>query len=268
LARRMGGPGYSLTLHGPMSDYGPGQGFKWRHASFATIITHKLNAEARTVLGVDMPADVVVRPMGVDTEDFRRETPYVPPAPGVPLRLFACGRLNMVKGHQDLLSALRLLLDRGVEVQLDIAGEDDAGGGGYHLELQRHLEALGLERHARLLGAISAAEVRRHLLATDVFALASWHEPLGVAYMEAMACEVPTIGTDAGGVRELITDGETGMLVPPQSPEALADAIAALAADRDLCARLSKAGRAHVVSGFRASLGAEALIAGMQRVVD
>ena len=267
LARRMGGPGYSLTLHGPMSDYGPGQGFKWRHASFATIITHKLNAEARTVLGVDMPADVVVRPMGVDTEDFRRETPYVPPAPGVPLRLFACGRLNMVKGHQDLLSALRLLLDRGVEVQLDIAGEDDAGGGGYHLELQRHLEALGLERHARLLGAISAAEVRRHLLATDVFALASWHEPLGVAYMEAMACEVPTIGTDAGGVRELITDGETGMLVPPQSPEALADAIAALAADRDLCARLSKAGRAHVVSGFRASLGAEALIAGMQRVV-
>jgi len=268
LARRMGGPGYSLTLHGPMSDYGPGQGFKWRHASFATIITHKLNAEARTVLGVDMPADVVVRPMGVDTEDFRRETPYVPPAPGVPLRLFACGRLNMVKGHQDLLSALRLLLDRGVEVQLDIAGEDDAGGGGYHLELQRHLEALGLERHARLLGAISAAEVRRHLLAADVFALASWHEPLGVAYMEAMACEVPTIGTDAGGVRELITDGETGMLVPPQSPEALADAIAALAADRDLCARLSKAGRAHVVSGFRASLGAEALIAGMQRVVD
>jgi glycosyltransferase involved in cell wall biosynthesis len=267
LARRMGGPGYSLTLHGPMSDYGPGQGFKWRHASFATIITHKLNAEARTVLGVDMPADVVVRPMGVDTEDFRRETPYVPPAPGVPLRLFACGRLNMVKGHQDLLSALRLLLDRGVEVQLDIAGEDDAGGGGYHLELQRHLEALGLERHARLLGAISAAEVRRHLLATDVFALASWHEPLGVAYMEAMACEVPTIGTDAGGVRELITDGETGMLVPPQSPEALADAIAALAADRDLCARLSKAGRAHVVSGFRASLGAEALIAGMQRLV-
>jgi glycosyltransferase involved in cell wall biosynthesis len=268
LARRMGGPRYSLTLHGPMSDYGPGQGFKWRHASFATIITHKLNAEARTVLGADMPADVVVRPMGVDTEDFQRETPYVPPAPGAPLRLFACGRLNVVKGHQDLLSALRLLLDRGIEVQLDIAGEDDAGGGGYHLELQRHLEALGLERHARLLGAISAAEVRRHLLAADVFALASWHEPLGVAYMEAMACEVPTIGTDAGGVRELITDGETGMLVPPQSPEALADAIAAVAADRDLCARLSKAGRAHVEAGFRASLGAEALIAGMQRVVD
>ena len=265
LARRMGGPSYSLTLHGPMSDYGPGQRFKWQHARFATIITRTLLVEAEAVLGADMPGDVVVRPMGVDTEDFRRETPYAPPAPGAPLRLFACGRLNMVKGHQDLLSALRLLLDRGIEVQLDIAGEDDAGGGGYHLDLQRHLEMLGLEGHARLLGAISATQVRRHLLAADIFVLASWHEPLGVAYMEAMACEVPTIGTDAGGVRELITHGETGMLVPPQSPDALADAIAELATDRDLCARLSKAGRAHVVAGFRASLGAEALIAGMQR---
>lgn len=265
LARRMGGPSYSLTLHGPMSDYGPGQRFKWRHTAFATIITRKLQAEAEAVLGADMPDDVVVQPMGVDTEDFQRETPYEPPAPGAPLRLFACGRLNVVKGHQDLLSALRLLLDRGIEVQLDIAGEDDAGGGGYHLELQRHLEALGLQGHARLLGAISAPQVRQHLLAADVFVLASWHEPLGVAYMEAMACEVPTIGTDAGGVRELITHGETGMLVPPRSPEALADAIAALAADPALCARLSKAGRAHVVAGFRASLGAEALIAGMHR---
>ena len=267
LARRMGGPGYSLTLHGPMSDYGPGQRFKWRHASFATIITRKLRAEAGAVLGADMPADVTVRPMGVATGDFRRETPYAPPAPGAPLRLFACGRLNVVKGHQDLLSALRLLRDRGVEVQLDIAGEDDTGGGGYHLELQRHLESLGLEGHARLLGAISAAEVRRHLLAADVFVLASWHEPLGVAYMEAMACEVPTIGTDAGGVRELITHGETGMLVPPQSPEALADTIAALAADRDLCVRLSRAGRAHVEAQFRSALGAETLVAGMRRAL-
>jgi glycosyltransferase involved in cell wall biosynthesis len=267
LARRMGGPGYSLTLHGPMSDYGPGQGFKWRHSSFATVITRKLLTEVEAVLGADMPADVVVRPMGVDTEDFRRETPYQPPAPDAPLQLFACGRLNVVKGHQDLLSALRLLLDRGLKVQLDIAGEDDAGGGGYRLELQRHLEALDLAEHARLLGAISAAEVRRRLLAADVFVLASWHEPLGVAYMEAMACEVPTIGTDAGGVRELITHGETGMLVPPRAPEALADAIAALAADPALCARLSKAGRAHVVAQFRSALGAETLLAGMRRAL-
>ncbi|EAQ25683.1 exopolysaccharide biosynthesis GT4 family glycosyltransferase EpsE [Roseovarius sp. 217] len=267
LARLMGGPSYSLTLHGALSDYGPGQGFKWRHASFATIITHRLMAEMRDVLGPDLPADVMVQPMGVDTEDFKRDTPYLPPAPGAPLRLFSCGRLHRVKGHQDLLSALRLLLDRGIDVQLDIAGEDDAGGTGYRAELQAHLEALGLGAHARLLGAVSGAEVRRHLLAADVFVLASWHEPLGVAYMEAMACGVPTIGTDAGGVRELIDPGESGLLVSPKSPQGLAEAIATLADDPALCARLSEAGRARVVQDFRSSQGAETLIAGANRAM-
>ena len=267
LARLMGGPSYSLTLHGALSDYGPGQGFKWRHASFATIITHRLMAEMRDVLGPNLPADVMVQPMGVDTEDFKRDTPYLPPAPGAPLRLFSCGRLHRVKGHQDLLSALRLLLDRGIDVQLDIAGEDDAGGTGYRAELQAHLEALGLGAHARLLGAISGAEVRRHLLAADVFVLASWHEPLGVAYMEAMACGVPTIGTDAGGVRELIDPGESGLLVSPKSPQVLAEAIATLADDPALCARLSEAGRARVVQDFRSSQGAETLIAGANRAM-
>tara|TARA_R100000789_G_scaffold7758_1_gene11982 strand:- start:452 stop:1669 length:1218 start_codon:yes stop_codon:yes gene_type:complete len=267
LARLMGGPSYSLTLHGALSDYGPGQGFKWRNASFATIITHKLMAEMREVIGPDLPEDVMVQPMGVDTEDFKRDTPYEPPRPGAPLRIFSCGRLHRVKGHQDLLSAVRLLLDRGIDVQLDIAGEDDAGGTGYRAELQAHLEALDLGAHARLLGAISGPEVRRHLLAADVFALASWHEPLGVAYMEAMACGVPTIGTDAGGVRELIDSGENGLLVPPKAPEVLADAIAALAADPALCARLSEAGRARVVRDFRSSKGAETLIAGARRAL-
>ncbi|WP_297778842.1 exopolysaccharide biosynthesis GT4 family glycosyltransferase EpsE [uncultured Roseovarius sp.] len=267
LARLMGGPSYSLTLHGALSDYGPGQGFKWRHASFATIITHRLMAEMRDVLGPDLPADVMVQPMGVDTEDFKRDTPYLPPAPGAPLRLFSCGRLHRVKGHQDLLSALRLLLDRGIDVQLDIAGEDDAGGTGYRAELQDHLEKLNLGSQARLLGAISGAEVRRHLLAADVFVLASWHEPLGVAYMEAMACGVPTIGTDAGGVRELIDPGESGLLVSPKSPQGLAEAIATLADDPALCARLSETGRARVVQDFRSSQGAETLIAGARRAM-
>lgn len=267
LARRMGGPSFSLTLHGPMSDYGPGQGFKWRHASFATIITRKLLAEAEAVLGSDLPRDVMIQPMGVDTQDFKRSAPYIPPKPGAPLRLFACGRLNVVKGHQDLLSALRILRDRGIEVELDIAGEDDAGGSGYHQALQAHLDGLGLGQNARLLGAISAAEVRRHLLAADVFVLASWHEPLGVAYMEAMACGVPTLGTDAGGVRELITHGKDGMLVPPKEPEMLADAIAALAGDPALCAALSEAGRRRVVDHFRSSLGAETLIKGARRAI-
>lgn len=259
LARHMGAPRYSLTLHGPMSDYGPGQRFKWRTASFATVITQKLLGEVHEALAPDLPERIPVRPMGVDTESLVRSTPYAPPEHGRPIRLFACGRLNIVKGHQDLMSATRQLLDQGVDVRVEIAGEDDDGGSGYRLELEEHLKKLRLQDHVRLLGAISADAVKAKLEEAHIFVLASWHEPLGVAYMEAMSMGVPTIGTDAGGVPELIADGSTGYLVEPKNPGQLARTIRALANDPDALMRLSAAGRAHVEQAFTSRLGAETL---------
>ncbi len=266
LSARMGGPSYSLTLHGPLQDYGPGQRFKWRGASFATVITEVLRREAEATLGDALPARVITRPMGVDTEELRRDTPYEPVRHGRPMRLFSCARLHMVKGHQDLMSAVRQLLDMGVDVRLEIAGEDDAGGSGYRAVLEQHLKRLRLRDHVKLLGAIDAEAVRQKLLAADAFVLASWSEPLGVAYMEAMACGVPTIGTDAGGVRELIRDGDTGILVPPRNPGALARAIRDFAANPETALHLSRAGRAQVEEHFRSDLGAEVLAAEIGRV--
>ena len=266
LARRMGGATYSLTLHGPLSDYGPGQGFKWRFAAFGTVITEKLKSEMVKSLAGDLPDRLPVRPMGVDTDVLRRESAYQPARDGEKLRLFSCARLNVVKGHQDLLQAVRILLDQGLDVELEIAGEDDDGGSGFHSDLQAQLEKLGLQDHARLLGAIDADQVREKLLAAHCFVLASWHEPLGVAYMEAMSCEVPTIGTNAGGVPELIRDGIDGLMVPPKDPQALARAIGRIAAKPDLARKLAKAGRARIKAGFRAELGAETLMAEMARL--
>ena len=263
LANRIWGLGYSLTLHGPLSDYGPGQGFKWRHAAFGTVITRKLTRELKRDLGDDLPDRLYLQPMGVDTDILARDTPYTPPAPGGPLRIFACGRLNVVKGHQDLLAAVRALRDRGIDARVEIAGEDDAGGSGYHSELQAELNRLNLQDHATLLGAIDAGAVREKLAQSHLFVLASWHEPLGVAYMEAMSMGVPTIGTDAGGVPELIRSGRDGLLVPPKRPDLLADAIAALAADPARLSALSEAGRARIVSGFSSALGAKTLLDGI-----
>ncbi|MGR3377589.1 exopolysaccharide biosynthesis GT4 family glycosyltransferase EpsE [Salipiger abyssi] len=260
LAEKMGGPSYSLTLHGPLSDYGPGQRFKWRNAAFATIITRKLMQEMQEEMPDALPERVAIRPMGVDTSVLCRDTPYDPPQKGRPIRLFSCGRLNVVKGHQDLMSAVRQLLDQGVDVRLEIAGEDDAGGEGFRKELEAHLRKLRLQDHVKLLGAIDAGAVKQKLVESHVFVLASWHEPLGVAYMEAMSCGVPTIGTDSGGVRELIDDGVNGKLVPPKDPTALARAIRDLAQHPENAQRLSEAGRAHVEAHFRASLGAETLV--------
>ncbi len=268
LAERMGGPRYSLTLHGPMSDYGPGQRFKWRRARFATVITQKLLGEVHEALAPDLPDRIPVRPMGVDTEAMSRTSPYTPPEHGRPIRIFACGRLNVVKGHQDLMSATRQLIDQGVDVRVEIAGEDDDGGSGYRLELEDHLKKLRLQDHVKLLGAISAEDVKAKLEEAHVFVLASWHEPLGVAYMEAMSMGVPTIGTDAGGVPELIADGSTGYLVEPKNPGQLARTIRTLANDPDALMRLSVAGRDHIEQSFRASLGAETLVEEIQHALD
>ncbi len=260
LAYRMGGPTYSLTLHGPMSDYGAGQAMKWRAAKFATIITQKLLSEVHEELGQDAPDNLVVQAMGVDTEELSRSTPYTPAVATDTIKLFSCGRLNIVKGHQDLMQAVRILIDRGLSIKLEIAGEDDDGGQGYHLELNARLQELNLENHVKLLGAIDSKSVKQKILEAHIFVLASWHEPLGVAYMEAMSCGVPTIGTDAGGVSELIQDGVNGRLVEPKKPAALADAIEDIANDRDQAMALSKSGRERIVTGFRSTLGAQALI--------
>ena len=78
---------------------------------------------------------------------------------------------------------------------------------------------------------------------------------------------VPTIGTDAGGVPELIADGSTGYLVEPKNPGQLARTIRTLAGDPDALQRLSQAGRSHIEAGFRADLGAEVLVQEIQALL-
>lgn len=264
LAKVIWGVDYSLTLHGPMSDYGPGQGFKWRHARFGTVITRKLRGELREALGEDVPDQLYLQPMGVDTDELARNAPYLPPEAGEPLKLFSCGRLNVVKGHQDLMDAVKLLRDRGIDARLEIAGQDDDGGAGYYAVLAQKIKDLNLEDHVTLLGAIGADMVHQKLLDAHIFVLASWHEPLGVAYMEAMSCAVPTVGTDAGGVPELIEHGVNGILVAPKAPEILADTIENLATDGEKLKALSAAGRDTIVHGFSSRKGAETLIEGLK----
>ena len=259
-AKHMGGPSYSITLHGPLQDYGVAQPFKWRHASFATIITQKLIEEMQRDQPNDLPPRIVQRPMGVDTDHFQRELPYEPVQPDAPLRIFSCGRLNVVKGHQDLIEAVHILRKQGRDVHLEIAGEDDAGGSGFHHDLDAIIDEKGLGKYVTLLGAVDADVVKARLLDAHIFALASWHEPLGVVYMEAISCGVPTIGTRAGGVPELIMNGYEGLLVPPKSPEDIAQAIARIADTPDLARQLSETGRERMVREFSAHLGAETII--------
>jgi alpha-maltose-1-phosphate synthase len=83
-----------------------------------------------------------------------------------------------------------------------------------------------------------------------VFACPSLYEPLGIVNLEAMACGTAVVASAVGGIPEVVSDGETGLLVPPGDPEALAGALNALLGDPARADALGRAGRARAVAEF------------------
>jgi colanic acid/amylovoran biosynthesis glycosyltransferase len=262
ICRQLGGPGYSLTLHGPLSDYGPRQREKWSAAAFGIAITERLRADLLAALGDGAPAIHVVG-MGVDPASMARPGPYLPWTGHGPARIFSCGRLNPAKGHAHLVDAVAALRDRGYPVELVIAGEDEVGGGGYRTTLQSAISELGLEDSVTLLGAVSDQVVRDQLHRAHVFALASRSEPLGVAIMEAMAAGTPVVSTRAGGVPELIADGSVGLLVEPGDPTALSDALERMLASPEWARAISSAAVESITRRMAARSSARVLVDAM-----
>ena len=136
-----------------------------------------------------------------------------------------------MKGHQDLIRAVRILRDQGIDAVLEIAGEDDVGGSGYRRDLEALVGELDLSSSVSLPGAVSEKRVLQGYAGSHLFVLASHHEPLGVAIMEALSCATPVVATNRGGVPELIDHGIDGYLVLPEDPHLLADAVRHLATD-------------------------------------
>lgn len=148
------------------------------------------------------------------------------------LGLVVCtGRLAPVKNQQLLLRAL---------VELPGAGLLLVGGGPLHEELRSLSRSLGVAGRAVLCG--DRADARELIGAADVVALPSRSEGLPLAALEAMAAGRPLVATAVRGVRELVTDGINGLLVPPDDHVAMAAALRRVLGDGDLAARLGAAG--------------------------
>jgi glycosyltransferase involved in cell wall biosynthesis len=249
---------YSLTLHGPVQHYGPGQALKWTRAKFGVTVTNRLRNELlATVEGIEEDR-VIVASMGVDTELFRRSDAYRGPEAGRRTMVVTCGRLHEHKGHQDLVAAVDLLVRHGVDVGLKVLGEGPA-----RPILEAEIGRRGLEGRVELLGAVAEQVVREELEHADLFALASHDEAIGVATMEAMAMGLPVIVTDVGGVDELVSHEENGLLVPAHKPQEMSDAIRRLIEDAELCASISTRGRETVAARFDCRLSAALLRARM-----
>lgn len=166
--------------------------------------------------------------------------------------------LRSWKGHLYLLEALKELLDGGAQAFLVVVGK-----GAYQVVIKEKLAALGLEPWVRLVGY--QEEVAPWLALMDAVVLASYaNEGVPQALLQAMAMAKPVVGTSVGGIPEVVIEGETGLLVPPRHPQALAQAMGQLMAQPEYGHELGRRGRQLVVDKF----SPEQMAAAVEAVYD
>lgn len=205
-----------------------------RSASALTAISEDTKRRAVTHHGA--PPDLPVIPLGLVPPAVL--PPRSRPADGV-TRLITVGRLIPRKGIADLLRALKRL-ERPL-VHLTIIGE-----GPLRESLEAMVRTLGLGALVTFTGAVDESTKWQHLVNADVYVSASLHEGFGVVFLEAMYAGLPIISTDVGGQTDFLLQGENAVLVPPQQPEQLADALRRVVDDADLRARMTAHNRAAI----------------------
>ncbi|MGH7585901.1 MAG: glycosyltransferase family 4 protein [Gemmatimonadales bacterium] len=182
---------------------------------------------------------------GVDTERFR---PGATPRDDGPFRIIVVANLIREKGVDVLLQAM---MTGGRDWMLDVVGD-----GPEEAALREMAERLGLASRVQFLGLRD--DVPDRLRAADVAVHpARWREAVGNTVLEAMATGMPLVASRVGGIPELMDDGAEGLLVMPDDPRALADALGRLAADPGLRDRIGNAARARVLRDYalEASVG-------------
>jgi glycosyltransferase involved in cell wall biosynthesis len=165
----------------------------------------------------------------------------------------AASRLVADKGHQTLLEAFARAASVAEELRLLIAGD-----GPLRAELEWQADALGISDRVWFSGFVDGVDGL--LRAADIVAFpttAAFGEGFGLVNLEAMAAGRPVVASAVDSIPEIVVDGETGILVPPGDPGALAAALVKLAGDRELRARMGERGRHRAASEFRVDLMAE-----------
>jgi glycosyltransferase involved in cell wall biosynthesis len=178
---------------------------------------------------VVMPTGYVARPLTGDTDlrselGLGRETPLVGTA--------------VILRHE---KAIDVLLEAQVRLRASMPDAHlvIAGDGPIRAELEGHARELPLDGHVHFLGPRD--DIDAILRSLDVAVLSSDFEGKPLFVLECMANRTPLVATNVGGLPELVRDGETGVLVPPRDPEALAEAVAALLADRERRSKIAAA---------------------------
>lgn len=259
LIEALGGPGYSLQIHGPEEFDKPdliALGEKVERARFVGAISSYCRSQLyRRVSYEHWPKINIVR-CGVDPEFM---TPDEGPFPEVP-QLVSVGRLNEQKGQILMVEALGQLHAEGLDFQLVLVGD-----GEMRPQVEEAIVRHRLGDKVRITGWASGPEVREHICASRAMVLPSFAEGLPVVIMEALGLERPVLSTYVAGIPELVKQegsgpDANGWLIPAGSVEALVEALrAVLSTPTDTMVALGKAGRRAVLERHDINVTAAAL---------
>jgi len=206
------------------------------------VVLTELGTEEHLARGIGRPKQFVVIPSGVDLEAIQRKAPPYETARGrlevdAETRLIVgVGRLEPVKGFQVLVRALPSILGVMPSARLLLVGY-----GSLRSQLEADARALGVADRLEIAGP--QLDVAAYLAAADLVVVPSLNEGMGRVLVEAMALGRPVVATRVGGIPTVVADGETGSLVPPDDPPALARAVSELLKDPGLRQRMGEAGR-------------------------
>jgi glycosyltransferase involved in cell wall biosynthesis len=205
------------------------------------------------------PARIEIVPCGFDVDELQRvNRNQARDQLGWPRNEFVVlqlGRLVERKGIDNVIRGVGLLQRaHGVTARLYIVGGNSEAPNEIATPEIARLRGIArreqVEAHTVFVGRRGRAHLSCFYSAADVFVTTPWYEPFGITPVEAMACGTPVIGADVGGIRYSVCDGETGWLVPPRDPAALAARLAQLQADPALARRMGKAGAARARAEF------------------
>lgn len=219
LMQRLGGPSFSMTVHGPDEfddPLGHELGEKVAASSFTAAISSYTSAQLRRWAPVESWPKLHVVHCSVDESFFEDPEPIA--EDGV---CFVCvGRLCPQKGQLVLLDAFAELVREGRGARLVLAGD-----GEMRPEIEARIRSLGIEEQVHITGWIDEREVREQLRAARCMVLPSFAEGLPVVIMEALAMARPVVSTYIAGIPELVRDGQNGWLVPAGDVPALTAAL-------------------------------------------
>ncbi len=192
------------------------------------------------------PENVAVVPHGIALPPAAELPPAPPPAPPRPVRILFVGRFEHRKGIDILLSSIPAVLAAAPDARFTLVGLDPDNHWADRFRREHPL----LADHVCFPGRLPVESLRAAYRDCDVFVAPSRYESFGLIYAEAMAWAKPVVGCRAGGIPAVVTDGATGLLVPPGEAPALTEALARLVRDHALRAHLGAAARADVEARF------------------